>query len=94
MDAAPMAGLQIETYSRGVRDTAESRERFAKALVDTLEVYLPMHVGVALAPPIFAEPKVALTPANQRAGGFDERDSAPNGRKRIFRRLRLRRAVR
>src|SRR5262249_41676559 len=31
-DAAPLAGLQIETNSRGVRDTAASRARFAQAL--------------------------------------------------------------
>jgi hypothetical protein len=80
-DAAPLAGLQIETYSRGVRDTHQSREKFAKALADTLEVYLSMHVGVQMTTPIVAEPKVALAPASQ-----------PGGRRRVFRHLRLRRA--
>jgi hypothetical protein len=50
-DAAPIAGLQIETYSRGVRDTAESRAKFARALAGTLETYLQMHMGVSLVPP-------------------------------------------
>ncbi len=47
-DAAPLAGLQIETYSRGVRDTAENREKFARALASALETYLSMHMGVGL----------------------------------------------
>lgn len=47
-EAAPLAGLQIETYSRGVRDTPESRAKFARALASTLETYLPMHLGVGL----------------------------------------------
>jgi N-formylglutamate amidohydrolase len=47
-DAAPLAGLQIETYSRGVRDTAENRAKFARALANTLETYLAMHLGVGL----------------------------------------------
>jgi hypothetical protein len=83
-DAVPLAGLQIETYSRGVRDTPQSRETFAKALANTLEVYLPMHVGVELRSPMIAEPKVALTPATHRA--------PPSGRRSMFRNLRLRRA--
>jgi hypothetical protein len=49
-DAAPLAGLQIETYSKGVRDTADSRLKFAVALADTLEEFLPLHVGISLAP--------------------------------------------
>lgn len=47
-DAAPLAGLQIETNSRGVRDTPENREKFAKALASTLETYLTVHLGVGL----------------------------------------------
>jgi hypothetical protein len=47
-EGAPLAGLQIETYSRGVRDTPQSREKFAKALANTLETYLSMHMGVGL----------------------------------------------
>jgi hypothetical protein len=47
-DAAPLAGLQMETYFRGVRDTAEHRAKFARALASTLETYLAMHLGVGL----------------------------------------------
>ena len=47
-DAAPLAGLQIETHARGVRDTAESRAKFAAALSSVLETYLSMHLGVGL----------------------------------------------
>jgi len=47
-DAAPLAGLQIETYSRGVRDTPESRAKFARALAETLETYLAAQLGVSL----------------------------------------------
>jgi hypothetical protein len=50
--------LQIETYSRGVRDTAESRAKFAKALASTLETYLSMHMGVGLvAKPAVEQPR-------------------------------------
>jgi len=91
-DAAPLAGLQIETYSRGVRDTPQSREKFAKALADTLAVYLPMHVGVPLESPMVVEPKVALAPARQPADGPNERYTTPVGRRRVFRHLKLRRA--
>lgn len=48
-DAAPLAGFQIESNSRGVRDTAESRSKFAAALADSLEEYFPLHVGIPLA---------------------------------------------
>lgn len=47
-DAAPLAGLQIETNSRGVRDTPESRKKFAAALIDSLETFYSAHVGVPL----------------------------------------------
>lgn len=47
-EAAPLAGLQIETYSRGVRDTAENRQRFATALAGALETFLSVHMGVGL----------------------------------------------
>lgn len=60
-DAAPLAGLQIETNSRGVRDTPESRAKFARALAETLETYLAAHVGVSLVPP--ATERKAATPA-------------------------------
>jgi hypothetical protein len=60
-DAVPLAGLQIETYSRGVRDTAESRAKFARALASTLETYLSMHLGVGLvARPAVKAPQKAL----------------------------------
>ena len=62
-DAAPLAGMQIESYSRGVRDTPESRVKFAKALTDVLETYLPMHLGVALVPPVTTQPQPAPVPA-------------------------------
>jgi N-formylglutamate amidohydrolase len=47
-DAAPLAGLQIESNSRGVRDTPENRQKFARALASTLETYLSVHMGVGL----------------------------------------------
>ena len=47
-DAAPLAGLQIESNSRGVRDTPENRKKFAAALADVLADYLPRHVGIPL----------------------------------------------
>lgn len=48
-DAAPLAGLQIESNSRGVRDTPENRKKFAAAMTDVLADYLPTQVGVPLA---------------------------------------------
>ena len=50
-DAAPLAGLQIETNSRGVLDTPESRAKFARALASTLDDFLQVHVGVSLNTP-------------------------------------------
>jgi hypothetical protein len=47
-EAAPLAGVQIESYSRGVRDTPESRAKFARALVSALETFLSVHAGVEL----------------------------------------------
>lgn len=61
-DAAPLAGLQIETYSRGVRDKPESREQFARALAGTLETYLSVHMGVGLV----AKPVLAAAPAGSK----------------------------
>jgi hypothetical protein len=46
----PNAGLQIETNYKGVRDNDASREKFAKALVDALDPYLEMHMGMHLIP--------------------------------------------
>jgi hypothetical protein len=48
-DAAPLAGFQMESNSRGVRDTPENRKKFAAAMADVLAEYLPTHVGVPLA---------------------------------------------
>jgi hypothetical protein len=48
-DGVPLAGLQIETYSKGVRDNPASRQRFAVALSETLAIYLPAQAGVELA---------------------------------------------
>jgi hypothetical protein len=45
-DAAPLAGLQIESYSRGVRDTPESRQKFADAIAGTLDEYLKIHLDM------------------------------------------------
>jgi len=45
-DAAPLAGLQIESYSKGVRDTPESRKKFADAIAGTLDEYLTMHLDM------------------------------------------------
>jgi N-formylglutamate amidohydrolase len=49
-EGAPIAGLQIETNSKGVRDNDTSRAKFAKALTESLKIYLPAHLGIELAP--------------------------------------------
>jgi hypothetical protein len=46
--AASFSGLQIETNYKGVRDTPESREKFAHALVNALTTYLDAHLGLQL----------------------------------------------
>jgi hypothetical protein len=46
--APNFAGLQIETNFKGVRDTPESREKFAQALVTALQIYLDAHLGLKL----------------------------------------------
>lgn len=43
-----VTGLQIETYKPKLRDTKESRHRFAEALVDVLEEYLPARLSLQL----------------------------------------------
>ncbi len=48
-DAAPLAGFQLESNSKGVRDTPENRKKFAAAMADALSEYLPTLVGVPLA---------------------------------------------
>lgn len=42
----PIAGLQIECNSVGVRDTEENRVKFVKALVKVLREYLPAEYGL------------------------------------------------
>ena len=42
------AGLQIESHSKGVRDTDSSRRKFAAALVDQLAAYLDAQMGLKL----------------------------------------------
>lgn len=46
--APNFAGLQIETNFKGVRDTAESREKFARGLFHALQAYLDTHLGMKL----------------------------------------------
>src|SRR5436190_8114704 len=59
-DAAPLAGFQIETNSRGVRDTPANRVKFAKALASSLATFLEANVGITLTA---AQPApVALAP--------------------------------
>ncbi|MDB6005112.1 MAG: N-formylglutamate amidohydrolase [Prosthecobacter sp.] len=43
-----VTGLQIETYKPKLRDTKESRQKFAEALVDVLEEYLPARLALQL----------------------------------------------
>jgi len=47
-DAAPLAGLQIESYSKGVRDTPEARKKFAEALAGTLDEYLTRYMDLPI----------------------------------------------
>lgn len=56
-DAAPLAGLQIESHSRGVRDTPESRKRFADAIAETLDEYLKMHLDMPVTGKLGAKAK-------------------------------------
>lgn len=43
-----VTGLQIETYKPNLRDTKESRQKFAEALVDVLGEYLPARIALQL----------------------------------------------
>ncbi len=43
-----VTGLQVETYKPKLRDTKESRQKFAEALVDVLEEYLPARLALQL----------------------------------------------
>ena len=56
---APLAGLQIECNSRGVRDTPENRQKFAAALASTLETFLEANVGITLQPPTAVDATLA-----------------------------------
>ena len=49
-DGGPIAGLQIETNSRGVRDNDASRAKFAKALADSLQIFFEAQFAMPLAP--------------------------------------------
>jgi hypothetical protein len=64
-DAAPLAGLQIETNSRGVRDKPENREKFARALASALETFLSVQMGVGLVarPAVESKPAATALPA-------------------------------
>jgi N-formylglutamate amidohydrolase len=46
--AAHVAGLQIEANRIRLRDTAENRQKFAEALVQTLRIYIPKWLKVEL----------------------------------------------
>ncbi|WP_425618219.1 hypothetical protein NA78x_001920 [Anatilimnocola sp. NA78] len=59
-DAAPLAGLQIETNSRGVRDNDTSRAAFAQALYESLQIFFEAQIGIPLAP---KPPAAQATPA-------------------------------
>lgn len=48
-EGGPIAGLQIETNSKGVRDNDASRAKFAQALTDSLEIFFEAQLGVKLA---------------------------------------------
>ncbi len=60
-EGAPIAGLQIETNSKGVRDNDASRVKFAKALTESLQIYLPAQLGVELV--VKVTPRVTVAPA-------------------------------
>jgi N-formylglutamate amidohydrolase len=49
-EGAPLIGLQIETYSKGVRDNPASRTKFAQALCESLQIFFEAQLGVKLAP--------------------------------------------
>lgn len=46
--ARNVAGLQIEANRPRLRDTAENRLLFARALLSTLKTYFPAHLGVGI----------------------------------------------
>jgi hypothetical protein len=85
-DAAPLAGLQIETYSRGVRESAASRKKFAQALAGTLETFFELHIGLLLAPKPRPTPLVTVPPQQTAAACCEE----PARRPRCLARLTCR----
>lgn len=48
-DGGMIAGLQIETNSKGVRDNDASRAKFAKAITESLQIFFEAQLGVKLA---------------------------------------------
>ena len=90
-EAVPVAGLQIETYSKGVRDTPESRERFAKALYETVAVYLDAHLGVLLRPAQKAPMVQATASAPVAPVVTQPKAESPRRGARIFRRRAVKR---
>lgn len=47
----PIDGLQLEANFKGVRDTAENRTRFARALAESFESFFKLYYGVDLRKP-------------------------------------------
>lgn len=43
-----VTGFQVETYKPNLRDTKEHRQKFAEALVDVIQEYLPARLGIQL----------------------------------------------
>jgi N-formylglutamate amidohydrolase len=63
-DGGPLAGLQIETNSKGVRDNDASRAKFAQALYESLQIYFEAQLGVKLAA---KKPKLDSTASVRKA---------------------------
>lgn len=68
-DGGMIAGLQIETNSKGVRDNDVSRANFAKALTESLQIFFEAQLGVKLmakevtTPPLQPQPAYVAVPA-------------------------------
>ncbi|WP_254512466.1 N-formylglutamate amidohydrolase [Anatilimnocola floriformis] len=54
-DGGPIAGLQIETNSRGVRDNDVSRAKFAKGMYESLQIFFEAQFNMPLSPPAAAK---------------------------------------
>lgn len=50
LGGGPIAGLQIETNSRGVRDNDVSRAKFAKAMYESLQIFFEAQFNMPLSP--------------------------------------------